>query len=124
MTNGEKNPATLIISLGFYYSPRFARAVKMIFQLILKLLYFSNCPDDWVDLGSRHGCFYFAAEAGNMDWFEALDYCNTLNPNAFLAEIRTKPTQELVAEYADSIADHGWWLGGADFFGVIFFPDG
>ena len=105
---------------------RFSGRVVSTYYLVIALFfgkskksYFSDCPEDWVDLGPRHGCFYFATEAGNMDWFEALDYCNNLHENAFLAEIRTKPTQELIVEYADTIPDHGWWLGGADFFGVF-----
>jgi len=93
-------------------------------SLVFSLLVFASvalaeydCPEDWVDLGERHGCFYFAAEAGNMNWFDAMDYCNILHENAFLAEVRTKPTQEFIVEYADTLPDHGWWLGGTDFFG-------
>ena len=72
-------------------------------------------------MGERHGCFHFADEAGDLSWFDALDYCNSLHENAYLAEVRTKPTQEFIVAYADTIADHGWWLGGADFFGVSHF---
>ena len=56
-----------------------------------------------------------------MNWFDAMDYCNILHENAFLAEVRTKPTQEFIVEYADTLPDHGWWLGGTDFFGVSYF---
>ena len=72
-------------------------------------------------MGERHGCFHFAEEAGDLDWFAALDYCNSLHEDAYLAEVRTKPTQKFINTYADTIADHGWWLGGADFFGVSYF---
>ena len=58
-----------------------------------------------------------------MNWFDAMDYCNILHENAYLAEVRTKPTQEFIVAYADTIADHGWWLGGTDFFGVSNFDD-
>lgn len=69
-------------------------------------------------MGREHGCFRFDADAGMLNWFEAQDYCNNLHENAFLAEIKSGATQELLAEYANSIADHNWWLGGADFFQV------
>ena len=76
----------------------------------------SDCPDDWLDLGRDHGCFRFEAQAGILNWFEAQDHCNTLHENAFLAEIKSGVTQELLAQHANGIADHNWWLGGADFF--------
>ena len=53
-----------------------------------------------------------------MDWFEAQGYCNNLYANSYLAEIKSAKIQELLAEYANSIIDHNWWLGGADFFKV------
>ena len=51
-----------------------------------------------------------------MDWFEAQAYCNNLYANAYLAEIKSAKTQQLLADHANSIMDHNWWLGGADFF--------
>ena len=85
---------------------------------ILDLFCISVCDSGWLDLGEDHGCFYFAEEAGAMNWFEAQDYCNDLYENAYLAEIKSAQTQELLVQHADSIPDHNWWLGGADFFRV------
>ena len=38
--------------------------------------------------------------------------------DAYLAEIKSGATQELLAEYADSLPDYHWWLGGTDYFEV------
>ena len=38
--------------------------------------------------------------------------------DAYLAEIRSQATQELLAKHADSLPDYNWWLGGTDYFKV------
>eukprot|EP00093_Oithona_nana_P007927 07927.XXX_492338_492961_1 [CDS] Oithona nana genome sequencing. len=75
-----------------------------------------ECPTYWLDLGEEFGCFYFARESGDLDWWNAQAYCNRLYEDAYLAEIKSGATQELLAEYADSLPDYHWWLGGTDYF--------
>merc|ERR1719150_2097805 len=76
-----------------------------------------SCPSDWLDLGENHGCFLFAKDTGPVNWFEAQYYCNSLYENAYLAEIMDSQTQTLLANSPLNDINHGWWLGGADFFG-------
>ena len=67
-------------------------------------------------MGPDHGCFYFAKESGQVNWFDAQDYCNKLNNNAYLAEIKSAQTQALLRDLANQQPDFNWWLGGTDFF--------
>ena len=78
----------------------------------------SCCPNGWVDLGPN-GCFHFATEAGNLDFYAAEEYCNGLHENAFLAEIKDDETRAMIDAWADAIdINKEWWLGGTDFFEV------
>ena len=71
------------------------------FQYSTPLPIFSACGPDWLDLGEEHGCFYFAADVDQMDWFEAQAYCNNLYANSYLAEIKSAKTQQLLADHAN-----------------------
>ena len=73
-----------------------------------------SCPETWIN--SELGCFYFAAEAGQLNWFDAQDYCNKLYENAYLAEIKDIETQNLVRNLANQQPDFNWWLGASDFY--------
>ena len=77
----------------------------------------AECPHPWIDLGYL-GCFYFALESEFINWYDAKNYCNQLNENAFLAEIRDQETQLVIAALADELPDHAWWLGATDFYQV------
>ena len=77
----------------------------------------AECPEPWIDLGYL-GCFYFAIESEFINWYDAKNYCNQLNENAFLAEIRDQETQLVIAALADELPDHAWWLGATDFYQV------
>ena len=59
-----------------------------------------------------------ALESEFINWYDAKNYCNQLNENAFLAEIRDQETQLVIAALADELPDHAWWLGATDFYQV------
>ena len=65
-----------------------------------------------------HGCFLFADYKTN-DFAKAQSYCNGLYQNAYLAEIRSEDTQNLLTALAGVYPDSNWWLGASDFYQVL-----
>ena len=78
----------------------------------------TECPENWIDLENL-GCFYFATESESINWYDAQVFCNSLNQNAFLAEILFEETQIAISALANELPDGGWWLGGSDFYEVL-----
>ena len=71
---------------------------------------FSSCPQDWIS--SVNGCFYFATDVESMTWYQAYDYCKSLD--AYLAEILNNETQILLETYAADLPPTNWWIGATD----------
>jgi len=69
-----------------------------------------RCPETW--LHSDQGCFYFAEEVEAMTWYEARDYCESLD--AYLAEVPNAETQNILASHAATLSPANWWLGATD----------
>ena len=61
---------------------------------------------------SEDGCFYFATEVQSMTWFEAKDYCESMD--AYLAEALNSETQNFLETHAKSLSPMNWWLGAID----------
>ena len=74
------------------------------------IIFSDKCPNGWISF--ENDCFYYAEEAGKMNWSEANDFCNSLD--AYMAEIQNRETQDLLAGHAATLDPKNWWLGASD----------
>ena len=50
-----------------------------------------------------------------MDWYEAVDYCESNFDNSYLADILDQETQDFIdSEYVQTNPSVSYWLGGND----------
>ena len=51
-----------------------------------------------------------------MDWYEAVDYCESNFDNSFLADILNQETQDFIndSEFIQTYPSVSYWIGGSD----------
>ena len=70
------------------------------------------CPsEEWVG-GGNLDCYYFGKDTGDVNFFEAEEFCRSLHKNAGLAEIHDDLNQNFISLYIGNQYD--WWLGATD----------
>ena len=71
-----------------------------------------NCPTDWID-GGENGCFFIDPNSPKLTEPEALNYCQSKDSRAHLAEIRNSEIQSFI-QNRDEISGKFWWIGATD----------
>jgi hypothetical protein len=81
--------------------------------LCSKIISTLRCPSGWFN-GSA--CYYFGLEAGDVSFFEAEEFCQSLHEETGLAEIHHESDQNLItaALKEHNLNQYDWWAGATD----------
>ena len=74
--------------------------------------FLGTCPNGWVNAGDLGGCYLFSASGMGVDWYDAVDYCESNFENSYLADILDQETQDFITEEVNPSVSY--WIGGND----------
>ena len=83
---------------------------------VLKNPILGTCPAGWLNAGALGGCYLFSPTGPALDWYEAVDYCESNFDESYLADILDQETQEFI-EDSDILQSYplvSYWIGGSD----------
>ena len=79
-------------------------------------LFSVTCPsEEWIG-GGYADCYYFGSEAGDLNFYQAEEFCRNLTKESGLAEIHDNLHQVLIeaALKNEKWSKYDWWLGATD----------
>ena len=79
------------------------------------------CAYKFHHINKVHGCYYWGHDTDGSTirgYANALDFCQAVDPNAYVIELQSEAEAEAVKELLRSVSlNHGpyWWLGAVDY---------